>query len=109
MLESSLGIEVTEVEMFDLIADVQTDPTRFGLINAVDSATPFDATTGLATGLPTVDPETYLFWDGTHPTAAGHRLIANHVFSVAVPEPSGLLITLILGSMISVRRSRRLA
>ena len=38
------------------------------------------------------NPNQYLFWDGTHPTAQGHELIAEAAFqSTAVPEPLTLL------------------
>ena len=105
-LETSLGVEINEIDMFSLMLAIQSDPASYGLANATDSATPFSDTTGLSTGLPTVDPETYLFWDGIHPTAAGHRLIANHVFVNAVPEPSGIVITMLVGVACSLRRRR---
>ncbi|WP_282009593.1 autotransporter domain-containing protein [Brevundimonas aveniformis] len=43
-------------------------PGRFGFSNV--SAPCFNGVTVCAT------PDTYVFWDGVHPTAAGHRLVA---------------------------------
>lgn len=35
------------------------------------------------------DPSTYLFWDGIHPTSAGHQLLADAMLDVTpVPEPA---------------------
>ena len=36
------------------------------------------------------DPSKYLFWDGIHPTSAGHALLAAGMLAV-VPEPSSML------------------
>lgn len=43
-------------------------PGLFGLTNATDAC--FNGVTVCA------NPDSYLYWDGVHPTAAGHRLIA---------------------------------
>ena len=43
-------------------------PGRFGFANVTQSC--FNGVTVCAT------PDTYVFWDGVHPTAAGHRLLA---------------------------------
>ena len=50
----------------------------------------------------TCDPATALFYDGQHPTAFGHGLIADAVFAALVPEPAsyalmGLGLVLLLG------------
>jgi phospholipase/lecithinase/hemolysin len=37
---------------------------------------------------PACTPDSWLFWDGIHPTAACHRMIADAAYNVAaVPEP----------------------
>ncbi|MCV2365380.1 SGNH/GDSL hydrolase family protein [Paucibacter sp. DJ1R-11] len=53
------------------------------------------------------DPATALFYDGQHPTAYGHRLIADLVFSSAVPEPSSAVLLLLGGVCVLVRRRRQ--
>ncbi|HZW14806.1 MAG TPA: autotransporter domain-containing protein [Brevundimonas sp.] len=61
----------TNVILMDLykISDpLAGNPGAFGLTNATDSC--FNGVTVCA------DPDSYLYWDGVHPTAAGHRLIA---------------------------------
>jgi phospholipase/lecithinase/hemolysin len=51
-------------------------------------------------------PDSYLFWDAFHPSAHGHRLIAE-VALAAVPEPANLVLVVVaLMAMLSVRRSR---
>jgi len=43
-----------------------------------------------ACGSPTAgcDPATSLFYDGIHPTAYGHQLLASAALAAVVPEPS---------------------
>ncbi|MDQ5945187.1 MAG: outer rane lipase/esterase, partial [Pseudomonadota bacterium] len=54
-------------------------------------------------------PDSYLFWDSIHPTALGHRIIADAAFNVlAVPEPETYALLLAgLGLMGAVARRRR--
>jgi len=46
-----------------------------------------DACMNSATGTVCADPSKYLSWDGLHPTAMGHQLMAN-AMAAAVPEPA---------------------
>jgi phospholipase/lecithinase/hemolysin len=64
------------VQLFDTYAfltGVVQNPGAFGFANATDAC-------GAVIG---ADCSTYVFWDGLHPTAAMHELIA----TAAVPEP----------------------
>ena len=56
------------MDLFKIGTTLAADPARFGLTNATDSC--FNGVTVCA------NPDSYLYWDGVHPTAAGHRLIA---------------------------------
>jgi len=61
----------TNIIYFDLykVSDVlAANPGRFGLVNVTQSC--FNGVTVCA------NPDSYLYFDGVHPTAAGHRLIA---------------------------------
>ncbi|MCS6624800.1 SGNH/GDSL hydrolase family protein [Roseibacterium beibuensis] len=56
------------MDLYKISDPLAGNPGLFGLTNATDSC--FNGVTVCA------DPDSYLYWDGVHPTAAGHRLIA---------------------------------
>ncbi|KPF74379.1 GDSL family lipase [Brevundimonas sp. AAP58] len=63
----------TNIILFDLakVSDVlAANPGRFGLTDATSQC--LNTTTGAVCA----NPDGFLYWDGVHPTAAGHRLIA---------------------------------
>ncbi|MGH7185379.1 MAG: SGNH/GDSL hydrolase family protein, partial [Pseudomonadota bacterium] len=82
-------------DIFGLVNDIANDPLAFGLLNA---NLPCAA-------LPVCNPASFLFWDGIHPTSAGHAIVANAMIALLVPEPSSvaLLLAAALG-LISLRR-----
>jgi outer membrane lipase/esterase len=83
-LQGRLAGEAAGVQYFDIagtIAGVFASPASFGFSNVTDAC-------GAIVGC---DPSTYLFWDGIHPTAAAHALVANAMLT-AVPEPTSLLL-----------------
>lgn len=76
-LASEEGVVVFDTyALFDQIIDHGAD---YGLVNTSDAC-------GAIVGC---DPSTFLFWDGIHPTSAGHRLLADAMLEVTpVPEPT---------------------
>lgn len=75
-----------DVRLFDLaglLEDLTSDPSAFGLANASDACA----------ALAACDPSAYLFWDGIHPTSAGHALIARGMIAL-VPAPGSLALVL---------------
>ena len=71
---------VTLFDIFTLTDSVVANPAAFGLTNVTDACAQFVA----------CDPSTYFFWDGIHPTSAGHGIISNAMLAVALPEPPAL-------------------
>ena len=73
-------------QLFDanaLLDLIISSPGKFHLLDAVDRCTvPLVKSNAICSM-----PDSYLFWDATHPTAAGHRLIAGAVFDLLPPQP----------------------
>ena len=67
-------------DVFGLEDNVLADPDAFGLTNVTDACAQFVA----------CDPSMYFFWDGIHPTSAGHLILSNAMLALAVPEPTTL-------------------
>lgn len=62
------GTNIILMDLYKIGPVLSANPTWFGLTNTTDAC--FNGVTVCAA------PDTYLYWDGVHPTAAGHRLIA---------------------------------
>jgi phospholipase/lecithinase/hemolysin len=99
-LSARLSIEGPGVSLFDLFAlqdAIIANPAAFGLSNVTD-----------ACGAPSnaCNPATALFWDGIHPTAAAHAVIAGQL-AAAVPEPAEYAL-IVSGLALVGWRARRL-
>jgi outer membrane lipase/esterase len=55
-----------------LLADIVADPAAVGLTNVDEACLKF----GVVTNPFCRTPNQYLFWDGIHPTRAGHTIVA---------------------------------
>jgi phospholipase/lecithinase/hemolysin len=61
---------------------VIASPGKFQLLDAIDRCTvPLVKSNAICSM-----PDSYLFWDATHPTTAGHHLIAKAVFDLLPPQ-----------------------
>lgn len=77
-LETGLGLHITRLDLFSFINSVVKDPGAYGLLNVSDSC----LMSAVQVGAICDHPDSYLFWDGIHPTRAAHLLIANEALGV---------------------------
>jgi outer membrane lipase/esterase len=98
---------VTTFDVFGIVNGIVADPGAYGLTNVTDAC-------GALAGC---DPSQYLFWDGIHPTSAGHAIITQAMLDSvsglatppAVPEPaSAALMAAGLLIVVAVQRQRLL-
>ena len=71
------GITIVRLDAFKLLNDIVSAPAAFGLANATlpcvtPNVAPFFCQ----------QPDAYLFWDGIHPTSAGHAILAQEAARV---------------------------
>jgi phospholipase/lecithinase/hemolysin len=74
-------LDIVAFDTFSHFAQVQANPQAYGF-DVADKAC-FNA------GVPSIcaHPDKYVFWDGAHPTTAGHRALGNAFYAAVVPEP----------------------
>ena len=93
---------VRTFDFFGLITSVNANPGAYGLTNTSDAGG----------AIPGADLSTYLCWDGIHPTAAGHAILAQSMYSftISVPEidPAGgsSVVALVVGCLSLIERRR---
>ena len=71
LMTTAAGRPNTNIILMDLYKigpTITANPGWFGLSNVTDAC--FNGVTACA------NPDSYMYWDGVHPTAAGHRLLA---------------------------------
>ena len=69
---------VTMFDIFGLGTALANNPGAYGFTNVTDACGAIVA----------ADCSTYAYWDGIHPTAAAHEVIADAFLATAVPETS---------------------
>ena len=98
--DSRPDLDIVAFQVDDVLAEVRADPAAYGFSNVTQRCLASIVAT------PCSDPDSYLFWDGSHPTTAGHSLIGQRFYQATyepVPAPLPLV-----GGLAAVGWSRRL-
>ena len=93
--------DVRTFDFFGLITSVNANPGAYGLTNVSDAGG----------AVPGADLSTYLCWDGVHPTAAGHAILAQSMYDfTTVPEidpaGAGSVLAIVVGCLSLIERRR---
>lgn len=70
-----------QFDLFSFMNAAVANPSAFGLTEATTPC----ITPGVIVGAVCKNPKNYLFWDGIHPTVAGHRAMAAAIRNVVTP------------------------
>jgi len=71
-LESGLGVQIVRLDVFAILREVVAQPATFGLTDVTATCIRLNVTVQ-----PFCErPSQFLFWDGIHPTVAGHHILA---------------------------------
>ncbi len=94
-LAGEVGVQT--FDLFGAVAGIIANPAAYGLSNVTDACIGGACTAN-----------EYLFWDGIHPSARGHEILAQAVYAQVVPEPETYLL-FALGLAALAWRSRKRA
>lgn len=83
-LADDVAMGVRVFDDFGFITGVASNPSAYGLVDATNACSALNNITACQSA-----NFQYFFWDGIHPTAAGHQLLANAMIEF-VPEPGTL-------------------
>ncbi|QDU72821.1 SGNH/GDSL hydrolase family protein [Mucisphaera calidilacus] len=100
-LDALPGVTIHRLDVAGIVANVGALSASLG-VTVLDQAYA-DLLTGTIID-PSLDPDTFLFWDDQHPSRVAHALLAERAL-LAVPEPGVLFSIGVLGGLV-LRRSR---
>ena len=95
----TLSADVKIFDFYSMVTNAVANPGAYGLTEGKTACASDPACL--------LNPDSTLFWDGIHPTAAGHARIAQAVLATVIPEPSPVALMLIVALLIVAQRMAR--
>ena len=81
-LRTIFGLNIKELDVFLIINQAVANPQAHGFVDVEHTC----ILPGVVAKAVCNQPDDYLFWDGIHPTEAGHKLIAQGAYTVLQAE-----------------------
>ncbi len=112
-LESTLtGVTIIQFDDYTVMEDILADPSAYGFGNVTGPAFVNDPTGPYPYGSAVADPNSYLFWDNTHPSASANAILGQAAYDdviAAVPEPAetAMVAGVVMLAGAGLRRRRR--
>jgi phospholipase/lecithinase/hemolysin len=72
-LQGLPGISIDRLDLFAILGDIAANPADYGIADTESACLIFYVKSGAKCS----KPETYLFWDGIHPTAKVHQIVSD--------------------------------
>jgi phospholipase/lecithinase/hemolysin len=69
-------LRLDQLDVFKLFNQIIASPSKFSLVDVTSSSQ----------GIPTINPDTFLFWDDLHPTTRGHNILAVTADKIIAPQ-----------------------
>jgi phospholipase/lecithinase/hemolysin len=95
------GIDIVRFDTFALLTALATNPAAFGFSIADTPCLSGTLQTGV---LVCANPDSYVFWDSSHPTTAAHRVLGDAFADAVAPEPATIAL---LGVGMALMAGRR--
>jgi outer membrane lipase/esterase len=77
-LQGLPGISIARLNLFSILGEIAAAPADYGIADTESSCLVFYTRSGAKCS----EPETYLFWDGIHPTARIHKIVSEAAESI---------------------------
>lgn len=93
--------EIVQFDTYGALDSLIANPSAYGITNTTEKCVD-----NIVNGRCDPNNNTWLFWDGSHPTTYAHRILGAQ-FAAAVPEPESILLLAIglLGIFVTRRRA----
>ena len=106
-LSTTLPVNIVTLDVFGLFNTILTDPGAYGYTNWTEGC--YEGPLGIGgPGDVCADPNAWVFWDGIHPTAHSHELLAEAALEAlsTVPLPAALPLLFAALATLGARRRR---
>jgi outer membrane lipase/esterase len=107
-LSATLPVNIVTLDVFGIFNDILESPGDWGYTNWTDPC--YEGPLGIGgPGEVCDDPDAWVFWDGIHPTAHSHQLLADAALDALSPVPLPAALPLFLAALgaVGIRRRRQ--